>query len=358
MIQPVLKELFEGKKGTNNKDILDYFLKNEKVCPYDIRDDLGIAYGTIHGRIDSLESQGIIKKVGEEPSDRGLSRFLYSLTNYGLTLSALTIESTDQNVRTLGRPALEKCRKILQQYYQNFLELYELVPSENDSSFFKHFSQNLITNETILSILKFFGSYPLDGESQAFLTFRRMIDIGLILRGSKQQYIQMMWDIEGVNTWSFDIFAQLALKRKDFQELYRKIEKTDKRLFDHLKSNYYKELTEFLSEAVDEKIAEKLVDTPIIKGLSKEHASRGIYAHISKKPLREVVIEAERNFEPHIGKKWIPSISILVVHEGRLCIVASKPDEINSEWKRYSDLYHPNNEGNFVLLRNYKGGNS
>jgi hypothetical protein len=170
-------ELFRGKDGPNNRRIM-VLLSQKHLTKYQINTELGHEggkqYSTVFDRVKFLEAEGIIKKVGQTKATTSPKMLdLYGLDNRGLYVAIFY--SNNKNLRA---NALHTCGERFSKAWELFARLYNFR-----SDGYAARAQELITSDAVLkATLRYFGYAILQSEEQLLLTFRRMIDLGIMMR--------------------------------------------------------------------------------------------------------------------------------------------------------------------------------
>jgi hypothetical protein len=190
-------EEFAGKEGPTNLRIMK-LLARVALTRYKVNQQLGHEggrkYSTIYDRFNALKEGGIIQKVGEVKATTSEDM----LELYGLAERGLYIAIFQSKDKTLQANALLQCRKRFSEAWDMFARLYNF-PSDESAPVRKW----LTSSDGIEAILRHFGYGIMKTDEQLLLTFRRMIDLGIMTKQAQETSVRhwVLW-FESISTFS------------------------------------------------------------------------------------------------------------------------------------------------------------
>jgi hypothetical protein len=227
----------------------------------------------------------------------------------------------------------------------------------------------LESDEGIIETLQTFGHTILESESYALIAYRQMLDIGVILVQSDDDFI-----LVGKGTprqsanfaHALTYLARIALEHPVLRKLHEAAREVDGPLYRHIKAEEFEKTVARLSKSCPPNVARKLAMTPFFRkypvGLMKLTE-----AHFVDEPLQEVIsqqVEAvkeavrwenRKNFALRNSKRASvtsvqvshhPSIQKVIFEPHRYDIVTNDPAEISAEWLRNSaEVYVIDHQG-------------
>jgi hypothetical protein len=353
--QQVEVELFGGREGGNNESILGLLIQN-KLTAYQIAKRLGKAYSTIFDRLDDLEKRGIIEEKGKTDAAKTHSKIqLWGLSPYGLYVAAL--QCVNQEIRVF---ALNECQRTLLAAWGVFWKLYEF-DLVTDRTFRHRYIRNWVaSDEGIIEFLRTFGHTPLQGEAQALIAFRRMLDIGIILVESEGDFALTKLGNSQQSTnfaQTLTFLAGIANDHPKLRKLHEAMREVDGPLYSRIKSEAFEQAVLQLSKSVPIAVARKLTITPLFRNyplalmdMTKSHIVDSSLDQVVSSAVSSVKHAVEQNRRTHRAKRstknkssliqvdYHPSIQQVVLEPGGLNIVTNDPDAISKEWLRSSDI--------------------
>jgi hypothetical protein len=373
MIQQVAPDLLtKGREGKTNEKILE-FLTQKPMTAYQLSRESEKAYATIFDRLDDLKARGVIQEKGKTRAAKTRGELsLWGLSSYGLYLAT---QSLDLQTRIR---ALNECQLRLSKYWDIFWELYEF-DLVKDRTLRHRFLRNWIAStEGISEILGTFGHTPLEGEAQALIAFRRMLDIGIILVQSEDDFAltkigSLQQSANFVQALTY--LAGIAIDHPRLRKLHDVIREVDGPLYSRIKSEAFERTAARLSRSVPEPIARKLAMTPFFRDYPLALMDLTDH-HIVDSPVEDVILAATRDIKQ--AREWDrnskkelkmatkngkeltlqvinrPSIQKIVLETDRLSIVTSNPNVISREWIRQSNRVYVVDEKGQVHLQREK----
>jgi len=357
-------DLFTVRERTNNENILGLLIR-ENLTAYKISKLLEIDYTTIFDRLKDLKKQNIIEAKGRTRATKsGNEIILWGLTTRGLGFAAT--QEVNLNIRDF---ALAECQRKLSSYWNVFWKLYEFDLSTHGSAMKRFVRRWMRSDEGIIETLRTFGPSMLEGESQALIAFRRMLDIGIILVQSEGDFVLNKLGIIQPSTnftSALTYLARIALDHPKLRKLHDTIREIDGPLYSRIRSDEYNQTVVRLSTSTSAKVAQKLAMTPFFRD-NPLGVMGMLERHFVDTPLDKVVRDAVGEIKRAVRKEKLdarkleksakrgatiiraiyhPSVQKVVLEPGRYRIVTSDPGAISDEWLRNShEVYVIDREG-------------
>lgn len=240
------------------------------------------------------------------------------------------------------RLAREKCADIIIQHWKKFTKIYQLDRTgEIERSLYRAFTEWLQSDRGLIDFLNMFGHYPLLTQTHGFVTFRRMIDMGLLSLHGGGQLVACASSIDffGTPMNPFEALGEIAREHKVLGKLHNTLREVDAPLYSYLNKNAHEELLRKLSICLPSQLAEKLVSTPFFTHQTGEETYETL-KRISPDSLRKTLARAKETLKSRRQAKGPhPTVDYIVVEKDRICILTEVPETISPEWKDYCDLF-------------------
>ncbi len=367
--QQVEVELFSGREGKNNESILALLIQ-EKLTAYQLSKRLGIAYATIFGRLRDLKDRKILEEQGKVRAARSHADIpLWGLAAYGFYFTATQEINLD-----IRRWALTECQRRFSSYWDIFWKLYEFDLSRHKTLTDRFLRHWIRSDEGIVEILRNFGSSPLEGESQALIVFRRMLDIGVILVQSEGDFVlnKLGTVLQSTNfTSALTYLGKLALNHPRLRTLHETVREIDGPLYSRIKSDAFTQTVVRLSKSSSEEVSRRLAVTPFFRDFPLsvmdmtdhlfvddpldevvENAVEGVRraVKIEKRDTRSLKKSAKR--KPSIQVIHYPVVQKVVLEPAGYRIVTNDPAAISEEWLRNShEVYVIDHKGEVKMRK-------
>lgn len=127
----------------SEKNIISYLLDGREATRYEVKKELEMAYGTVHGSFKSLEEKGLIRKVREERTKKGTMKTYFCLTPLGI------LRATSERIKSLRPEKVpisfenEEGEEITQEFSPAELATWEDLPKFVEEKLDQEFLEEL-----------------------------------------------------------------------------------------------------------------------------------------------------------------------------------------------------------------------
>lgn len=322
-----MSSIFEkGKEKGNNKLILDLLLREDRLNKNKIARRIGKSYGIVHPRVDVLKEQGLLEEK---------ENALWGLSALGLWVQA-------HRHRPL---ALNKCSDIISSHWKTFSDLYQLDKVETELPYHQ-FLTDWLSNEGLLDFLDTFSEAPLRSESEALVTFRRMLDLAMLSMETGYALRIFTTNIEFTGTAidPTEALGEIVMAHKLLSKLHGTIREVDAPLYAYINSKSNVKLRSILPAI----LADELATIPFFKHQSAKETSETL-RYISNSSLQKTIDDAKKSIRKRKkGYLHIPIYKI-VVEGDKVTVVTEDPDSISADWKNNCNLCVLKKERNKII---------
>jgi hypothetical protein len=239
-----------------------------------------------------------------------------------------------------------ECRKLISKYWEAFTEIYHLDEVETDGPLYAQFTEWLESDVGMIDFLDTFGASAIANRQTALISFRRMVDYGLLALHSGRSYVfYLPYESSVGGREPYAALGEIAREHKLFGKLHAVLRETDGPLYSEINKEAYEEVRRKLS-ALPESVAKQLAETPLFSHESVMDNADTL-SHFVEKPLKQALAAARKELTERKSKKGFLFFPIywIVIDEGRVCIVTDEPDSLSSVWKDNCELFVLHEEG-------------
>lgn len=349
-----LDSLFSGKQREHNRGVLRALLLHGEMTHYQVAHLVfGDKYSSAHDRIVNLSGCGLLVQKGERPGTANkLPTAVWGLSPLGFWVA---VHEFDE--------AKAKFRPLIVDYWKTFTEIYRLDEVETEEPLYRLFTEWLKSDQGMVKVLDDFGHAAFANKGYALITFRRMVDIGLLTVLVGRNFAFYLSDRSVAGRDPYQALGEIALRDKLFGKLHAVFRETDAPLRSEINKAMYEELHEKLP-SIPEPLAKQLAETPFFRYLSTLENS-GVFPCIAARPLQKALDQMKSALtehsdedmnEDHMDELLSVSLSQIVINGDRVCLVTEDPGSIDSLWKDNFDVYWVSGQGKNVNVEIHRAG--
>ncbi len=342
----LVKFVFGGKKNasgrTTNEQILNLFFDlsadpetDRPLNKNKIAENIGIGFGTVQPRVNALKEKDLLET--KDPAGK-----LYTISPKGLWVLAHNPSKTQAAL------VLERCEKVISERWNTFSKLYHLDKVKTEEMPAHELLTDWLKEEGLLDFLDTFEGAPLRSETEAFIVFRRMIDLAMLDMHTGYRMPVFTSRIE-LADWSInpsEALAEIITSHKLLSRVNDALRVADAPLYAYINKDSVEKLRQFLPRSVGDKLAENsFFDGSDASAIGDALRYTSIESLSTAMEIMEKLVRSRKHEK---GMLQIPSFKI--VRDGeKVCILTEDPESISAKWKEYCYLYVPRKEGNKVL---------
>lgn len=352
--QYYLDSLFSGKQKEHNRGVLRELLLHGEMTHYQLaRRVFGGKYSSAHDRVTALKNRTLLQMKGERPGTRNKQpTALWGLSPLGFWVA---VHEFDE-----GKA---KFRPLIEDYWKTFTEVYRLDKVETEEPLYTLFTKWLKSDQGMVKVLDDFGHAAFANKGYALITFRRMVDIGLltVLVGRAFAFYESDRSVAGRDP--YQALGEIAVRHELFGKLYAAFRETDALIQPQINKVLYEEIHEKLP-TIPEHLAKQLAVTPFYRYLSTMQ-NAGVFRCIAEKSLPEALAEIKSILADHTDEDmteedmnllFTVSISHIVINGDRVCLVTEDLERIDSLWRDNFDVYWVTRQGKQMKVEIHRAG--